>query len=86
MRTIAITGAGGYIARQLISALENQKWCRKILGTDIVEPEVQSAKLEFRNQDIRDPHWDGNHAIHQGRRCESYWKHMIIIRFELAFL
>ena len=55
MSTVAITGAGGYIARQLILSLENQKWCRRILGTDIVEPEVQAGKLEFRNHDIRDP-------------------------------
>lgn len=55
MSTVAITGAGGYIARQLILSLENQEWCRKILGTDIVEPGVQSAKFEFRNYDIRDP-------------------------------
>lgn len=55
MSTVAITGAGGYIARQLISSLENQKWCLRILGTDIVEPEVQAGKLEFRNHDIRDP-------------------------------
>ena len=34
MSTVAITGAGGYIARQLILSLENQRWCRRILGTD----------------------------------------------------
>ena len=54
MSTVAITGAGGYIARQLILFLDKQDWCRKILGTDIVEPGIQSAKLEFRNCDIRD--------------------------------
>jgi nucleoside-diphosphate-sugar epimerase len=72
MSTVAITGAGGYIARQLILSLENQKWCRRILGTDIVEPEVQAGKLEFRNHDIL-----------QGRRCGSCWKRMIIIPFEI---
>jgi UDP-glucose 4-epimerase len=55
MNTVAITGAAGYIARQLIASLDNQKWCQKILGTDIVEAGVQSAKLEFYNHDIRDP-------------------------------
>jgi len=54
MRTIAITGAGGYIARQLISYLENRPWCERILGTDIVEPKVQADKLVFRKHDIRD--------------------------------
>ena len=54
MGTIAITGAGGYIAGQLISFLENADWCERILGTDIVEPRVQSEKLIFLKQDIRD--------------------------------
>ena len=55
MKTVAITGAGGYISRQLILFLDKQDWCRKILGTDIVEPVIDSAKLEFHNCDIRDP-------------------------------
>ena len=55
MSIVAITGAGGYIARQLIAALENQQWCHRILGTDIVEPGFQSTKLKFRHQDVRDP-------------------------------
>ena len=54
MSTVAITGAGGYLASQLISFLENVAWCEKILGTDIVEPKVQTEKLIFLNQDIRD--------------------------------
>ena len=55
MSTVAITGAGGYFARQLMLLLEKQAWCRKILGTDIVEPGIKSAKLEFHNCDVRDP-------------------------------
>ena len=55
MSIVAMTGAGGYIGRQLILFLEKQAWCRKILGTDIVEPGIQSTKLEFHNCDIRDP-------------------------------
>ena len=55
MSVIAITGAGGYFARQLILFLDRQDWCRRIIGTDIVEPGIQSAKLEFHNRDIRDP-------------------------------
>lgn len=54
MRKIALTGAGGYIARQLIEDFENKHWCERILGTDIVEPGIQTDKLIFRNQDIRD--------------------------------
>jgi len=54
MRTVAVTGAGGYIARQLILYLENKHWCEQILGIDIIEPGIQANKLIFRNQDIRD--------------------------------
>ncbi len=55
MSTVAITGAGGYIARQLIAVLENRPGCRRILGTDIVAPRIQTGKLEFHHHDVRDP-------------------------------
>lgn len=54
MRTIVITGAGGYIGQRLIENLEEQDWCAGILGVDIVEPKVKSSKLTFKNIDIRD--------------------------------
>ena len=54
MRTIAITGAGGYIGQRIIENLETQDWCAEILGIDIVEPKVKSSKLTFKNIDIRD--------------------------------
>ncbi len=54
MRTIAITGAGGYIGQRLIENLEKRDWCAGILGIDIVEPKVKSSKLTFKNIDIRD--------------------------------
>lgn len=54
MRTIAITGAGGYIGQRLIENLDGQDWCTGILGIDIVEPKVNSSKLTFKNTDIRD--------------------------------
>ena len=47
MGTVAITGAGGYIGQRLVVYLENQNWCTKILGTDIIEPRVTSSKLDF---------------------------------------
>ncbi|MEN8244036.1 MAG: SDR family oxidoreductase [Thermodesulfobacteriota bacterium] len=55
MSIVAITGAGGYIGQQLIAYLKKAPWCERIVGTDIVEPAVQSTKLTFINQDIRDP-------------------------------
>ncbi len=54
MRTIVITGAGGYIGQRLIENLEEQDWCAGILGIDIDEPKVKSSKLIFKNIDIRD--------------------------------
>ena len=55
MSIVAITGAGGYIGQQLIAYLEKALWCERIIGTDIVAPVVQSSKLYFEKQDIRDP-------------------------------
>jgi len=54
MGSVAITGAGGYIGQRLIAYLDSQDGCTRILGTDIVEPEVASEKLTFLNRDIRD--------------------------------
>jgi len=54
MRTIAITGAGGYIGQRLIENLEGQDWCAGILGIDIVKPKIKSSKLTFKNIDIGD--------------------------------
>jgi UDP-glucose 4-epimerase len=54
MGSVAITGAGGYIGQRLISYLDSQDGCTRILGTDIAEPEVASEKLTFLNRDVRD--------------------------------
>lgn len=54
MGHVAITGAGGYIGQRLISYLDAQDWCTRILGTDIVKPQVPSKKLTFFEKDIRD--------------------------------
>jgi nucleoside-diphosphate-sugar epimerase len=55
MQAVGITGAGGYIGQRLIAYLENQNWCSRILATDIKAPTVESSKLTFSNQDIREP-------------------------------
>ena len=55
MRTVAMTGAGGYIGQRLIERLETETWCDRILGTDIKEPRLASGKLTFLEKDIRDP-------------------------------
>jgi len=50
MGNVAITGAGGYIGQRLISYLDSQGGCTRILGTDIDKPEVASEKLTFLNR------------------------------------
>jgi len=55
MQAVGITGAGGYIGQRLIAYLESQDWCTQILATDIKAPTVESSKLTFSNQDIREP-------------------------------
>ncbi|MGW8322062.1 MAG: SDR family oxidoreductase [Thermodesulfobacteriota bacterium] len=54
MGSVAITGAGGYIGQRLIAHLDTQDSCTRILGTDLVEPEVTSEKLTFQRRDIRE--------------------------------
>jgi len=54
-RTVALTGAGGYIGQRLIEHLDRWDGCSAILGTDLREPRVTSKKLAFRRMDIRDP-------------------------------
>lgn len=55
MNTVAITGASGYIARQLITALDKAERCGKVLGIDLARPGFQADKLEFSHQDVRAP-------------------------------
>jgi UDP-glucose 4-epimerase len=55
MQAVGITGAGGYIGQRLIAYLEDQDWCTRILGTDVKNPTIESSKLDFLNEDIRDP-------------------------------
>jgi UDP-glucose 4-epimerase len=65
MGAVAITGAGGYIGRQIIRNLEKRDWCNRILGTDIIDPKVRPDKLTFLKKDIRDhsliDYWKDQH-------------------------
>ncbi|MFA9444410.1 NAD-dependent epimerase/dehydratase family protein [Egicoccus sp. AB-alg6-2] len=55
MTTVAITGAGGFVGRGLVTALEAQADVERVLGLDLVAPKgVDAAKLVFRRADVRD--------------------------------
>jgi len=55
VRTVALTGAGGYLGQRLIDHLERHDGCARVLGTDRREPEIRAEKLRFLRKDIRDP-------------------------------
>jgi UDP-glucose 4-epimerase len=55
---IAITGISGYVGTKLLNHLEDSDAVQKIIGIDIREPRVNSAKLKFYRRDIREPFAD----------------------------
>lgn len=54
-RTVAITGAGGYLAQRLIASLDANDSVDRVVGFDIRLPETKSEKLVFDEIDIRNP-------------------------------
>lgn len=55
---IAITGVSGYIGSKLLAYLDRQNNVQRIVGIDIQEPGVKSAKLKFYQHDVRQPFGD----------------------------
>jgi UDP-glucose 4-epimerase len=55
---IAITGISGYIGSRLLAYLDRQDNIQKIVGIDVREPGVKSAKLKFYQHDVRQPFGD----------------------------
>jgi UDP-glucose 4-epimerase len=55
---IAITGVSGYIGSKLLSYLDAIDDVKKIIGIDVQEPGVKSAKLKFYQHDVRQPFGD----------------------------
>lgn len=53
-KTVAITGAGGYLGSRLIELLEDDPGIERILGFDLREPSVEARKLVFDALDVRD--------------------------------
>jgi UDP-glucose 4-epimerase len=58
MKSIAITGASGYIGTRLISHFTGIDGVRQITGIDIKPPVVKSKKLKFYRRDVREPFGD----------------------------
>jgi UDP-glucose 4-epimerase len=55
MKNIAITGVSGYIGTRLLSHISGINNVQKIIGIDIKQPGLESAKFSFHNQDILEP-------------------------------
>jgi UDP-glucose 4-epimerase len=55
MKTVFITGLGGYLAGVLCRELEHRDWCGRIYGMDVKAPLSKYAKAEFRKMDINAP-------------------------------
>ncbi|MFN2526262.1 MAG: NAD-dependent epimerase/dehydratase family protein [Actinomycetota bacterium] len=53
-RTIAVTGASGYVASRLIERLCADEGVGRVLGFDIAPPSVYDAKFLFDTLDVRD--------------------------------
>ncbi len=53
-RTIAVTGAAGYIASRLIERLCSDEGVERVLGFDITPPSVYHSKFLFDTLDVRD--------------------------------
>lgn len=55
MTVVAVTGASGYIGRQVVAALEGLEGVRRVIGIDTVEPNASTRNLEFYRVDVRSP-------------------------------
>jgi UDP-glucose 4-epimerase len=55
MSAVAVTGAAGLVGRALLERLDADPAVTRILGIDVVEPQMPVAKLELRMADLRDP-------------------------------
>ena len=55
MKTVAVTGASGYLGQQLISRLERDDSVERIIGISRRAPKVSSSKLKFYSHDVGKP-------------------------------
>jgi nucleoside-diphosphate-sugar epimerase len=57
MTAIAVTGCASRFAQALLPLLEADASVERIVGLDVVAPQLQYAKLEFAQRDVRDPNF-----------------------------
>ena len=55
MTVVAVTGAAGPLGSSLLARLDADPAVDRILGVDVVEPDMPVAKLDMRIADVRDP-------------------------------
>ncbi len=55
MRTVAVTGASGYLGRKVLDRLGAHPDFSRVIGIDVVEPGFSTRNLEFYKLDVRSP-------------------------------
>ncbi|HYZ93828.1 MAG TPA: NAD-dependent epimerase/dehydratase family protein [Actinomycetota bacterium] len=53
MKTVAVTGASGYLGRKVVERLGADADVSRVIGVDVVEPSYSTRNLEFYNLDVR---------------------------------
>jgi nucleoside-diphosphate-sugar epimerase len=53
MRTVAVTGASGYLGRKVLERLGNEADISRVIGIDVREPSFSTRNLEFYRADVR---------------------------------
>jgi UDP-glucose 4-epimerase len=53
--TVAVTGASSGVGKALLERLDADRQVERIIGLDLVEPEMPVAKLDYRPADLRGP-------------------------------
>jgi UDP-glucose 4-epimerase len=61
-RTVAITGASGYLAGRLIDALCGDASVERVLGFDVRPPHIRHEKFVFDEMDVRNPAFEARLA------------------------
>jgi UDP-glucose 4-epimerase len=54
-KTVAVTGASGYLGRKLLDRLGSNPSVSRVIGIDVVEPDFSTRNLEFYKLDVRSP-------------------------------
>jgi len=55
MSVVAVTGCSGYIGSRLLRFMDQSDKVSRIIGVDLNPPRYDTAKMDFRRMDVRDP-------------------------------